>query len=530
MGAHGTWAPVLHAHLPFVRHPESARYLEEEWFFEALAESYWPLVDALERLRRDGVPYALTLSISPTLGAMLADTLLAARYRTYLEERLRALVGERRRLPHAAAAVVDLYVARYEWLLGRCVDGGAGAVLRAFARLAEAGGLEIITTAATHAYLPVLGAFGIDVRPQIALGRRWHAAQFGSRAAGMWLPECGYFPALAGELVAQGVGYVVVERHGLLHGRPRPQSGVHRPVRTPEGLAVLARDYESAQQVWSSIDGYPGDACYRDFYRDAGFDSDAPHLLPLRHSVEPSFTGLKYHAVGDAREDKPLYDPERARARVRAHAHDFVARRRAQVQWLGGVMDEAPVLVTPYDAELFGHWWFEGPWWIEEVFRELARSGDELRALTVSAAVAQCPAMQQLEVAESSWGEGGYHRVWLNPATDWIYPRLARAASAMANAARAPIAASGLVERALVQAGRELLLAQSSDWPFMLTRNSASDYARRRVVEHLDNTERLLGEVARGSVDASALRLLEERHNLFADLRVDDFAGSGVAP
>lgn len=518
------WVPVLHAHLPFVRHPEASRFLEEEWLFEALAESYWPLVWAFERLHAEGVAYALTLSVSPTLGAMLADPLLHERYCAYLDERLVALVGERERLSGEAQELVAFYVAHYEALLARAVEGGPGGWLRAVRRLATSGGLELITTSATHGYLPLLAAFGLDVGAQLSTAIRAHRATFGGAPAGMWLPECGYYDGLGQELSRRAVGYIFVERHALLHADPRPQAGIHRPVRTPEGVVVFARDYESALQVWSSVEGYPGDADYRDFYRDAGFDSDAAHILRLRHGAQPTFTGLKYHAVGVGDSAKPLYRPSRGRERAQVHARDFVERRVAQAQDLRAANIEAPVLVTPYDAELLGHWWFEGPWWLEAVFRELARRDAPLEAACASTVAQQAGELQTVRVAESSWGEGGYHRVWLNPKTDWIYPRLVRAAAALRDASTGQLPASPLIRRALSQAVRELLLAESSDWPFMLTRGSSSDYARRRVVEHLDNVESLAVGVLRGGVDATRLGALEARNNLFADFDLSDDA------
>ena len=354
-------ALVLHAHLPFVRHPEHERFLEEDWFFEALTETYLPLLDVLEGLARDGIRYRLTFSLSPTLLSMLSDPLLQQRYRDYLDQRLHALAGEHERTlgDPDFHPLVQFYTERYQHLRRRFVDDCAMDVSQSFRRLMEAGHIEIITCAATHGYLPLLAVNEESLYAQLAMAVRTHERILGRRPRGIWLPECGYFPGLETVLAQFGLDYFFVDTHGLLNADPRPKYGVHRPVRTPGGPAVFARDYESSKQVWSTDEGYPGHAAYRDFYRDAGFDVDAPHMHTLRHAGIATFTGLKYHRITGKTDLKEPYHPERARACAADHAAHFAHNRAKQLARLAASFDRSPIVVCPYDAELFGHWWFE---------------------------------------------------------------------------------------------------------------------------------------------------------------------------
>jgi 1,4-alpha-glucan branching enzyme len=516
----GHLALILHAHLPFVRHPEHPRFLEEDWLFEALTETYLPLLDVFEGLVRDRVPLRLTLSLSPTLLSMLTDPLLQQRYRRYLDERIAALAIEEQRATGDAAlrTVVQFYHARYRALRSRYLEHDHGDVTGAFRRLADAGQLELITTAATHGYLPLLAANPESLYAQLSMAVRTHQRLLGRHPRGIWLPECAYAPGLDAILAEFGFEYFVLDSHGLLNAAPRPRDGVHRPIRTPAGPAAFGRDFESSREVWAADGGYPGDPLYRDFYRDAGFDVTAEHITRLHHAGQPGYTGLKYHRITGATEAKEPYRPIEARERAAEHAADFLAKRRAQLRHLNTLLDHPPLVVAPYDAELFGHWWFEGPQWIDFLFRGLAADPAGIAAVTPAAWLAAAGALQGAAPPECSWGAGGFHEVWINDRNDWIYPYLHEAAARMAAAVVRFPQASGPARRALDQAARELLLAQASDWAFMLTAGSASAYATRRVKTHLHRFDRCVTMVDNDAVDEPYLDEIASRDNLFPDI------------
>jgi 1,4-alpha-glucan branching enzyme len=516
---HGYCCLVLHAHLPFVRHPENPLFLEENWLFEGVAETYLPLLQVLRNWHSEGLRGQLTITLTPTLCAMLKDPLLQERCLRYLEGLVDLAEKEtcRTMLEPTFHGTAEFYLERFRTLLKEylALDGD---LVDAFRRHQDDGVIEIITCAATHAVLPLLAENPGAIRGQLLTARDDYIECFGRAPRGIWLPECGYGEVLEPLLAEAGLRWFILESHGVLHARPRPRYSVFAPILTPGGLAAFGRDIESAKQVWSRAVGYPGDPRYRDFYRDAGFDLDFEYLR--RHfpaGEERGFTGIKYHRVGEGPLGKEPYERNAALEAVEVHAEDFIESRTRQAERLAKILNRPPVLVCPYDAELFGHWWFEGPEFLDAVIRKAVRR-PELSFVTPESFLRQCPVLQKSTPAMSSWGEGGYWQVWLNEKNQWIYPELGRAAKIMTDVARDVAAATPLQERALRQAARELLLAQSSDWAFMIHTGTNPDYARKRVRTHLQNVTALCEQARASRIDLTDLQKLESRNNLFPNV------------
>jgi 1,4-alpha-glucan branching enzyme len=379
----------------------------------------------------------------------------------------------------------------------------------------DQGQLEIITCAATHGFLPLLRGHEEAVKAQIVTGLESHENFFGRKPKGFWLPECAYEPGMDQFLSDEDIRYTFLETHGVLQASPKPRWGTFAPVVCPSGVAVFGRDLESAKQVWSSKEGYPGDPEYREFYRDVGYDLAEEQLNPyLKPDGLRRFTGLKYYRVTGPTDQKEPYRPEAALAKARVHAEDFLEKRRLQAERVGGVMDRPPLMTCLYDAELFGHWWYEGPDFIEELFRQNAKS-DDLTFLTPSDYLDHSPENQATQPVFSSWGQGGYSEFWLNSTNDWIYPHLNKACSEMSWMVRQVKDGGELERRALRQAMRELLLAQASDWAFMMRSGHYADYAEKRVKIHLSRFYQLAEALQKGRISKALLTDLEEKDNLF---------------
>ncbi len=522
MTAYGYLCLALHAHLPYIRHPEHGSFFEERWLFEAITESYVPLIRMLERLRADAVPARLTLSLSPTLIAMLRDPLLQARYRTHLDGMRRLADRELRRTRGDSrfAPTALLYEEMLDAAAGTFDQTYRGDLPAAFATFADDGLLDLITSAATHGYLPLLRAEPNAVRAQVLLGQSCFRTAFGRPANGIWLPECGYYRGLETVLEDAGFRYFFVDSHGIENARPRPRMGLAAPVACANGVVAFGRDPDCSRQVWSRDEGYPGDPWYRDFHRDIGFDLDIETIRPfLLDGKTRIHTGFKYHRITGPGDDKQPYNRTRALERVRAHAEHFVRERRNAVVRLGPGPGPKPILVAPYDAELFGHWWFEGPQFLETVLRLLNGEGP-IAAGTPDDYLALHPSLQRAAPSPSSWGEKGFNEFWLNEGTDWIYPHLNAAARRMGDLARHFAAAppDSLHGRALRQAARSLLLAQASDWPFIMRSGTSSDYALARVRDHLARFQYLDDALCRDSVDERRLQALEFMDNPFPDV------------
>lgn len=515
----GFLALVLHAHLPFVRHPERESVLEETWLFEAITESYIPLLGMMQRLRHDGVPFRVALNLTPTLCAMLSDELLRERYRLHLRRTLRLAHQERERPGQAAARreVVQFYcdsLAEAE----RQFEEWNGDLLGVCRALQEAGVVELTASAATHGLLPVLAHDPKAAQAQVAVGCDVYRQHFGAEPAGFWLPECAYTPALDPILQKRNVRWSILDAHAFALAQPRPRRAIYAPAFTEAGLAFFPRDPLSSRQVWSAQEGYPGDPVYRDFYRDVGFDFPAGEIFAEWPDTTPRFTGLKLHRITQREGEKEFYHRTQAEGAARAHAEHFLETHRKQLEALPA-NDFAPILTMAFDAELFGHWWFEGPIFLEHFIRKTAALGDELRLTTPSGYLARHCTHEVIAPAPTSWGERGYLGVWLDESTAWMYPHLRGCARRMtATTQRFRETTEATAERALRQMARELLLMQASDWAFLIRNGTARDYATARVELHVARFNQLHAELQAGSINAKTLSEMEAQDNLFPDL------------
>ncbi len=515
----GSIALILHAHLPFVRHPEHEHFLEEDWLFEAITETYIPLLRMMQRLVDDRVPFKFTMSITPTLCAMLQDELLRERYIRHLDLLIDLAAREQKRnrkhpkLRELAEFYFDMFLGSRSFF----AEQWKCDLLAAFRELQETGTLEIIGCAATHGLLSLIQRQSREAaRAQILIGRDMYVDLFGSDLAGFWLPECAYAPGLESLLQEANIRWIVLDAHGVMFGRPPPRRSIYSPCYTPAGPAVFARDCDSSRQVWSAHEGYPGDPAYREFYRDVGFDLSMEHLGPIARGSR-RFAGVKYHRITGRGEEKGLYDREAAEKAVEMHAAHFVKQRRRQLRELSALGFD-PIVVVPFDAELFGHWWFEGPRFLDLVIREAVKN-DDLCWATPSEYLATHPTQQAIQPAASTWGENGYLAVWLDQSNAWIYPHLHVAIQRMSEAARKHAEdSSPLADRVLKQLARELLLAQSSDWAFLMKTGTAKEYATKRTLDHLGRFNRLYDQFAANHVDEKFLRDCEWRDNLFPNL------------
>ena len=332
---------------------------------------------------------------------------------------------------------------------------------------------------------------------------------------GIWLPECAYYPGLEEHLLDHGLLYCFADSHALHLGNPRSVRGVFSHVYLPNGLAVFGRDVESSKQVWSAKEGYPGDGLYRDFYRDVGFDLPLEYVAPYVHDQKTRIqTGFKYYAITGETEHKKPYNPEIAQAKTAEHARHFIWCREQQMRWLCERMDRPPIVVAPYDAELFGHWWFEGPDFLYWLFRAAAEN-HVVETIAAKDYLLKYPTAQIVTPNPSSWGDGGYHRVWINGGNEWIYPHLNAAARLMPELVGESSPDMQWQHRATMQAERELLLAQASDWAFIITSDTSPGYASFRTIRHLADLAHLRKSLSTGEYPPH-LDDICSRDNIFA--------------
>ncbi|MGH7517354.1 MAG: 1,4-alpha-glucan branching protein domain-containing protein [Gemmatimonadales bacterium] len=529
---------MLHSHLPYVlnhgRWPHGS-----DWISEAAIDTYLPLLEVLRGLEKDGVPAPVTIGFTPVLANQLANPLFAGELEEFLAQRLAACDEAEAELAAAGDAHLVPLVGYWRGRMTRFRDlfrSTGGNLVEPFRRLEAAGRLEIVGSAATHGFLPLL-ARDESIRLQLAVGVAEHRRLFGRAPEGCWLPECAYRPrgpwnpwptapqagirrGIEEHLADAGFRFCFVDAHLAAAGKPLgvygdpvtgPRESTERldeneptlrtpyrayrvsPTRGNAGVVAYVRDPRASMQVWSRQEGYPGEGRYLEFHK-------------IRWPG-----GLKLWRVTGSQVDlggKEPYDPALALDAAASHAHHFggLLRRIAATRTPG----PDGVMVAPFDTELFGHWWFEGPDFLGAVYRELAGQR-EVRPVTGSRHLHDYPARTAIRLPTGTWGANGDYTMWLSELVAWTWERLwpleerfwDLAPNALADPAARPV---------LAAAARQLLLAQASDWQFIISTGHVTDYAVRRLIEHCEDAERLLGVLARAndmSLEA-AQRLAEE--------------------
>ena len=425
---------ILHAHLPFVHHPESENYLEEEWLYEAISETYLPLLTNFKKLIDEKVDFKITMSLTPPLLSMLDNKLLQKRYIKYLNKHIELAKKEVKRteFDERLNKLAKYYLARYTNDLFIFKDVYNCNLIQGFKYFQEIGVLEIITCGATHGYFPILYINEKAIKAQIAIGVQTYEKYFKRKPRGIWLPECGYIPEADKYLKEFGIEYIITEAHGILYANPTPIYGTYAPIVSPNDIIAFGRDIESSKQVWSSVNGYPGDYNYREFYRDIGYEADYDYIKPyITHDGIRVNTGIKYYRITGKTDDKDYYNPVWAMDSVYKQAGHFFDSRQKQISFLSKNMHVPPIILCPYDAELYGHWWYEGPDWLYVLFKKIHYDECDFKLITPSEYIDTFPEIQVSTPCRSSWGANGYSEVWLNHTNDYIHRHLHVAADRM---------------------------------------------------------------------------------------------------
>ena len=514
---------ILHAHLPFIHHPESEDYLEEEWLYEAISETYIPLLLNFKKLEEEKVDFRITMSLTPPLLNMFDNKLLQKRYIKYVKKHIELAAKEVKRTAYDKRLneLSKYYFDRYSNDLHVFKDIYNCDLISAFKHFQDIGVLEIITCGATHGYFPILYVNEKTVKAQIAVGVETYKKYFGKSPRGIWLPECGYVPEADKYLKEFGIDYIITESHGILYADPTPVFGTFAPIVSPNGVVAFGRDIESSRQVWSSVCGYPGDFNYREFYRDLGYDADYDYIKPYiaKNGVRVN-TGIKYYRITSKGEFKDYYNLQWAKDSAEKQAGHFFDSRVKQINELYSIMSPAkPIVVCPYDAELYGHWWYEGPYWLYILFKKIYYDKGNFKLITPSEYIDKYPEMQECSPCISSWGANGYSEVWLNGLNDYVHRHLHVAGDRMVELANLyPNEKNTLRRKALNQCARELLLAQSSDWLFIITHGTMVDYAKKRIKMHIGRFTKLYGQIKSDTIDSEFFKAIQKQDCIFPEV------------
>lgn len=516
----GFYSLLLHAHLPFVRHPDHVYFLEENWLFEAISETYIPLLQMFERLVDEGIRFRITMSLTPPLICMLKDSLLNYRYKRHLEKLIELSQKEVHRTKKNSQLniLASMYLRKFTNYHSYFTNTLRMDLISKFRHFQDMGVLDIVTCTATHAFLPLVKR-DETINALIATARDVHRNNFGVDPAGIWLAECGYRPEIETNLYKFNIAYFFCEHTCMQYADPKAMYGVSAPVICDNApVAAFARDIDASKQVWHAKIGYPGDSSYREFYRDIGFDLDFDYIKPYIHPDGIRInTGIKYHKITGRTSYKDIYDPFRAIEKASMHADHFLSERIAQTEDLSHIMDRIPIIFTPFDAELFGHWWYEGPVFLEFLIKKIHYDQDTIEMITPADYLEYYPVNQEVMLPYSSWGENAYADFWLDESNAWIYPHLHTMEERIINLAMKNPDAEGTLKRALNQLLRELFLAQSSDWAFIIKNSTAVQYAVKRTKNHINRFNTLYEQVKNSMINEEYLYEIESKDNIFPD-------------
>jgi 1,4-alpha-glucan branching enzyme len=518
-----TLSLVLNGHVPFVRHPEVQNPPQELWFFESISETYIPLLEVFDRLDRDLVPFRIAISFSPVLCHMLTDEFLLKRYNEYTNRQIAFGEQELRETADDPAlnSIVKLYYDRAKEKKAFFTEKCENNILKRFDHYQKKGRLEILATAATSAFLPFYTGYPEAVQAQFEVAISAYRANFGRFPQGFWLPELGWKAELDYWLRAYNFGYTILDTHALAFARPFAEKGSFYPARTPLGIVVFGRDFYSAEDMTEMV----RDPVYRYNLRDQGFELSAEKLGAfLGPQGSRNYTGFKYWASGDDRSGSVLYNSEEASRKAVSHARFFLEERLSRLKTASGLMNVPALSLCAFDADSFGRFWHEGSCFIEALFREGAKD-DEVQFMTPSEYICKLDSstVQVLTPEFSSWGINGYSETWLDASNDWMYRHTMRALDRMVELVDRFPNNTGLKERALNQAAREILLVVASDWSKMLYKQECADYARSRIEGSLRNFTTIYEALGSNYISTEWLTHLEKRNNIFPNLNYRAF-------
>jgi 1,4-alpha-glucan branching enzyme len=532
---------VLHCHIPYGLEHDP---MEEHWIYEAAAETYVPLLEMAARLDRAGIKPNFAVSFTPVLLDQLADHRFKRGFKDYLATHAR--LAEEERQFRGKRGEIDLARLQRMWrdyyanILAYFADMIDEDIPGAFRRASDAGSFELLTSAATHGYLPLLG-LDENVRAQIELGRSTYQRHFGRKPRGFWLPECAFRPAgrwsppiqhqKIGTYDRRGVDdflrdseidYFFIDQAQLKMSPPR--HGNNSPLRLHRvgssndprrPLGTFTRDFAISKLVWQSYWGYPGDFLYLEFHKKV---------------EQGQFRLWRISGSRVSLEFKQEYDPPWAQSQVRAHARHFLGQVRGALGWHHAATGERGCVVAAFDAELFGHWWFEGIPWLETIARTAAE--EQFSIETPSQYFDRQPPKWHVELRESSWGLNNDHTVWLHRDAQWVWRNIYEAETAMQHLGyllNGREIGSQLAD-ALRQAMRELLILEASDWIFMISTWSTRDHAERRSTFHYNDFKRLahiVGRMAAGEAmsedERNFVRETAARNAIFPELDLNLF-------
>lgn len=512
---------VLDASLPYIRHPETPGSVEETRLFNAISYTYLPLLRSCTALETEGVPFKLAIAFSPTLCEMLVDPLLQNRYIESLDRAIDYGLAEFDRLGNDVRTreLVKLHLDEIQLNRRDFIEIYDRNILKKFDYFANRGYLEILATTATSCFLPLYIDIPEAINAQIETGLVIYRKHFTAIPSGFWLPAMAWATGMEQILKSYGFQYTILESHGFLFSDSVPDTGIFAPGTCANGFTVFARDTLACREVSSRESGYLRCGEYLDVDRDIGFELEEEKLASIFNvSLGRRITGFRYWSRGNQGAGG-FYEPAKAHMQAVSDATRFLDARVASLNKASAAMEGAPVtLVCAFPASLFGQDWYEGIAWLEGVYRAAALNADATFSFPSVRVSQRVPAGNPVNPCFSSWTESGYAEEVLNNANDWMYPYIRKAVKRMIDLAERFPDDSGLKERSLNMAARELLLAQSMEWYTMMNETSSVEYGRTRFESSVRAFTVVYESLGSNFISTEWLTNAEKSHTLFPEI------------
>jgi 1,4-alpha-glucan branching enzyme len=509
-------APRIEENAPF---PIRA---EQELLFSAISETYLPLLKMFRRLKRDGVPFKIVMVFSPTLCSLLTDSSVQAQYALWLERLIQ--FGEKELERSAREEKEFILIERYLQCAREnktlFVDELKGDILSEFKRFVSLGHIEPMATCATNAFLPHFASLQEVVNAQIEVGLMEHKDVFAVAPDGFWLPRMGYTPGIEKTLRAYGLNYTILETHGVLFARPIPHNGIFSPVRCGDSLVVFARDQYAFLQV-AGKEGFFTNPTYRNQNRDAAFEQTTEELSSLFcKGDERISSGYKYYA----KRESQIYDSEAALLQAKNDAREFLKEKQTRLEKAAECnQNQDALLMCAYNADVFGGIWYEGVVWLEEIFRA-AFEQDSIKIDACLERLDNQAELQKVEPYPSAGSGAGYGEDLLDNSNAYLFRYVKKACDRMLDLAERFSNDRGLKVRTLNLAAKEALLAQSSDWAYMLNRRLFAEYADARFKEFILAFSTVFDSLGSNSISTEWLTTYEKKHSIFQSLNYRVFS------
>ncbi len=498
---------TLHAHLPYIRIPDKKFPLQELWLYQSITECYIPLIHIFKELIDEGIDFKVTLSLSPTLLSMLWDDYYKNKYKDYLNSLLilatKFSPNSEENFEHSISTfrkkiqkISDFY------------ENINGDIINELKKLYKDDRINLITTSATHAILPLFRFSDYFVRQQIETGIHEFGKSFGDKPSGFWLPEMAYFANIDYILKDYNLNYTFLDAHSVYLTKDDISYGNFYPSITENGVTIFPREMALSNVIWSSKIGYPGDYRYREFHYDYTYSLPGSELSKL--GIDKIPFGLKVYRITGEDKPKEFYNYDNAMAAIEEHSDDFINKIEDRTDEIGSRINKIPVFTLPFDAELFGHWWHEGPEFLKKIIEKISTSNEIELASPTDPNINSEP--EAITPAETSWGNEGFFKTWVHPESSWVYPVLADLQSRLI-----AIQKNDSNKKAIEQASREILLASSSDWTFFIANGNSKDYGLMRLKDHIDSAKKIILSIESGNIDEKFILKRESQYPIFND-------------